>query len=219
VPNPLTALGKVINGKKTPRAKHFESKHIVEQRIFEKIPKYTIVRPGAFLENWGLFADKGMAIKVTKKGITIPFIAPSGSTVPWVALDDIGGVVAGVLNDPEKYIALKECAAVTQVCTGEECAKAFSEHYNLPAKYSPAPLCILKYVAPEFYANGTYFQQNGPSALYSTVTVAESDKETREAHPACMDIAAWLKTNPLPKVDAAVAKVTGSPIIKKTPQA
>ena len=75
------------------------------------------------------------------------------------------------------------------------------------SSYSPAPLFILRLVMPELWANATYFIQNPPNKPYSAnASVATAAEETRAAYPGCGTVSSWLKTSPLPAVDAAVAK-------------
>lgn len=100
--------------------------------------------------------------------------------------------------------------AVVQVATGAEVAEIFREHYGMKATYAP----VATYLASLSSSRSCLFALGGAwgggakaaeDAPYSAhATLGQAAKETREAHPQCMDLAQWLRTNPLPAVDAAV---------------
>lgn len=123
-----------------------------------KLP-YTIVRPGHRLEAWqdeATGSKMGITVKESGSGqgeITVPvpsaasnggsvlpfFACADTSAVPFVAGDDVGGVVAAVLNNPKKYVAMKEVAAVSQVCPRPTSAP----HTQCPRPHSPLWICSL----------------------------------------------------------------------------
>ena len=184
------------------------AKHAIEQQIIEVKLPYTIVRPGVCIENWLTFADKGMGIQVDKSGITVPFLAPAGVPVPFVTYEDIGGVVAGVLNNSTKYIAMQEVPAVSQVATGAEVAQIFAEHYGLSATYAPSPLCLLGLFIAEPLVHSAYFVPDitDKSDSPANTKLSQVVEETRDVHPQRIDLAQWLRTNPLPALDEAVER-------------
>jgi uncharacterized protein YbjT (DUF2867 family) len=115
---------------------HFDTKSEIEAHIRGLNIVSTIVRPSAFME---ILTLPGMGLD---KGEFAFFMQPDRS-MQFIAVKDIGKIVAGIFNDPVKFGAQTLEIAGDSV-TGDELAEKFSQTAELPITYHRFPNSLLE---------------------------------------------------------------------------
>lgn len=113
---------------------HFESKAAVERHLAGLGLPHTVVAPAGFLEN--------LAAPWTLPGLragTYAFPLPPDRTLQQVAVADLGGFVAMVLAQPDRFDGQRIEIASTDA-TGPEVAAVLSHQSGRPIRYEEVPM-------------------------------------------------------------------------------
>lgn len=114
---------------------HFESKWRIEQYVRASGVPATIVRPAAFMELLGQ-PHFGIA-----QG-TLTFFLDGDQTMQWIAVEDIGAVVARVFADPNRHLGTTFELAGDEL-TGPQLAEKIGRALNRPLSYARFPDAFL----------------------------------------------------------------------------
>ena len=142
----------------------------------------TVLRPECFME---IMTDKDFYPPVTAWHI-MPRLT-GAATIPWLAVDDLGAIVARVFADPARYIGA-DIALAGDVKTVEECRAIWSEVHGKPPRRLPMPLWLFKRIA-------------GPSGKdlpimwtwLRTGDVPKNPEATRAIHPGVRTVRQWIE--------------------------
>lgn len=143
----------------------------------------TVLRPECFME---IMTDKEFYPNVTAWHI-MPNLAGTGTTIPWLAVDDLGAVAAKVFADPDRYIG-QDIPLAGDVKSLAECRAIWTEVNGKPPRSFPMPLWLFKRVA-------------GPSGTdlpimwrwLRTGAVEKDPGATRTIHPEALTVRQWLE--------------------------
>ncbi|WP_421407532.1 NmrA/HSCARG family protein [Agrobacterium tumefaciens] len=119
----VIAAGKGVTG-----MGHFDSKSAIEAHVQELGVAYTIIRPSTFME---ILALPGMGLDQGKFNF---FMRPD-QAMQFIAVDDIGKIVAHVLNTPEEFSG-RTLDIAGDAITGVQLQWALSRALRRPIKYS-----------------------------------------------------------------------------------
>jgi uncharacterized protein YbjT (DUF2867 family) len=159
---------------------HFDSKALFEARLKASGIPFFSVRPVAFMENIEL---PGSSVE---EGF-VPGLVNPDIKLDLVACEDIAEVVALGFDDPAKYKnTVLEIAGDS--LTGPEMSEIMTKvRGNVTKfKYSQAPMGILKFVMPELYIMGKWFNEVGYHVDIENV---------KKTHPKVMNFESWLIKN------------------------
>lgn len=109
---------------KTP---HFESKFRIETQLITSGIPHCILKPAFFMDNLNGPGPGADALIITQGNIS--FSASPDVKLPFIAVRDIGEVVAHALRNPTDYIG-KSLELVGDVVSGNEIAQIFSKIRN-----------------------------------------------------------------------------------------
>ena len=152
---------------------HFESKYKVESYIKEIQLPATIVRPVYIMENFIWFPDN-------RKGLLngeLAMALPANKTLQMLAVDDIGGVVAAIFEDPERFIG-KEIDLAGDELRMEQITETFSEKIGTSITYREIPLEQIRQFSEDSARMFQWFSDVGYSADVATVRQIYSKLQT-----------------------------------------
>ncbi|MFK3690847.1 NmrA/HSCARG family protein [Agrobacterium tumefaciens] len=119
----VIAAGKGVTG-----MGHFDSKSAIEAHIKKRGVAYTIIRPSTFME---ILALPGMGLDHGK----FNFFMHRDQAMQFIAVDDIGKIVAHVLNAPDEF-SDRTLDIAGDAITGEQLQEALSRALHRPIEYS-----------------------------------------------------------------------------------
>jgi len=168
----FSSIGQANNSSGVP---HFETKFEIETHIKTLDINYTIVRPTAFFENFDTY------IAPKNGSVSIPF-SPDVK-VQYVALDDLGEVVARIFESPKDFL-FKEFELAGDELTGHQLIETFSKILKQPIYYKQSPpLFIIKLISRTLYLMILFFEKQGYNADIHTL---------RQKFPGLRTLEAWL---------------------------
>ncbi len=143
----------------------------------------TVLRPECFME---IMTDKEFYPNVTAWHI-MPNLAGVETTIPWLAVDDLGAVAAKVFADPDRYVG-QDIALAGDVKSLRECRAIWTEVNGKPPRGFPMPVWLFKRVA-------------GPSGTdlpimwrwLRTGDVPKDPATTQAIHPGVRSVRQWLE--------------------------
>lgn len=142
----------------------------------------TVVRPECFME---IMTDKEFYPPVTAWHLMPRLTGPA--TIPWLAVDDLGAIVAKVFAEPQRFIGA-DIALSGDVKTVEECRAIWTEVHGKPPRRFPMPLWLFRRIA-------------GPSGKdlptmwtwLRTGDVPRDPAATRAIHPGTRTVRQWIE--------------------------
>ena len=146
----------------------------------------TVLRPECFME---IMTDKEFYPQVTAWHIMPRLTGPT--TIPWLAVDDLGAIAARVFADPARYLGA-DIPLAGDVKTVEECRAIWREvHGKAPSRF-PMPLWLFKRIA-------------GPSGkdlpiMWTWLRTGDVPKDpdaTRAIHPGVRSVRQWIEQQPV----------------------
>ncbi len=169
----------VISADRKTGVPHFESKWTIEQYIEELQLPATILRPAIFMEdltdkkyvppaNWGMIAR----------------LAGRDTPIKWIAIEDIGTVVARVFSDPEAFIGKKLPLAGDEKSIGDAREVFKKVAGKAPFQFSMPPWLFRRLVNNELVEMWLWFRHGVFDA---------SVEETRKIIPGLLDMESWLR--------------------------
>ena len=153
----------VASGDQNTGIPHFDSKYKIEQHIQSLDIPYTIIAPVYFFEN--LFSPwSGLDLK---EG-TLAQPMPIGRTLQQVALDDIAGFAALVLEDRERFLG-KRIDIASEELTFPRLAEILSTVLGREIQYMPFPVDNLREQNEDFALMYKWFDRVGYSVDMETL--------------------------------------------------
>jgi len=142
----------------------------------------TVLRPECFME---IMSDKEFYPPVTAWHIMPRLTGPT--TIPWLAVDDLGAIAAKVFADPARYVGA-DIPLAGDVKTVEECRAIWTEVHGRPPGRFPMPLWLFSRIA-------------GPSGKdlpimwrwLRTGDVPKDPAATRAIHPEALTVRQWME--------------------------
>lgn len=107
---------------------HFDSKMTIERHVQSLAMPYTIIRPNTFME---ILALPGMGLA---EG-TVSFLTRPDQCAQFIAVDDIGSIVAKIVDDPARY-AGRIIEIAGDAATGDDIAAKFGHVLGKNIVYS-----------------------------------------------------------------------------------
>jgi uncharacterized protein YbjT (DUF2867 family) len=105
----------------------------------------TVLRPMAFME---LMTDKDLYPPVAVWHL-MPRLVGADQPIPWLAADDVGGIVARAFADTASYVGL-DLALAGDICTLEECRVIWRRVTGRNPRRIPMPLWLFeRFVGPD----------------------------------------------------------------------
>jgi uncharacterized protein YbjT (DUF2867 family) len=134
---------------------HFDSKWRIEQHLATLGVPWTVLGPGAFMEN---YANGWTLESLRQGGFAIPM--PLDSPLPVIAAADIGAFAAVALGDPARY-AGRRIELASQWATPTRIAAAISAASGREIRAREVPLEVVETHSADLAAMFRYFQQVG----------------------------------------------------------
>lgn len=171
---------------------HFDSKAVIEERLWEMDLPVTIVRPATFME---LLMLPGMGLE---QGV-MTFLMRPDQNVQFIAVPDIGRVVAAVFSDPDRFVG-QAIPIAGDAVTGDQLAAALSRAAGRPIEYRRFPEPVLAENAV----------MRGAAALFDDGRLAGNADipALRKLVPGLYDIDTWLKGPGGPLLEEALTADT-----------
>ncbi|KAJ7057701.1 NAD(P)-binding protein [Mycena amicta] len=175
------------NRKLDGKAKVNIERHV--KKLGEKGLRWTLVRPGFFMENYNGFIGS-LTVAVFKAGLR------EGETVPLVAVEDIGAVSAAAFRNPDKYAGqiLAVVGDVATMAQQDEAHKAVTGYAlpSVPWVLARAVLAMNKDTRELI----EYFQRIHMARHTGLCPeVADQIAAAREAHPGMRSLRMWVEEN------------------------
>lgn len=159
---------------------HLDSKIPIETRIRDLGLPATILRPVAFMDNWGGF------FKPQIEAGTIPLPLSPDTQLQQVAVNDIGGVAALVFADPDRWIGCEVEVAGDRL-TMTEMAVIFSRVLKRQVRYMQVPWkAFEEFAGDEITIMYRWYEREGYEA-------ADIDA-VRELYPPLASLEPFLRT-------------------------
>lgn len=157
----------------------WDAKLPVEARVRDLGLAWTILRPLAFME---LMTDPKFYPAVGTWRI-FPRLTGPDRPIPWLALHDLGVVVARVFAEPGAF-ASKEITLASDVRTLAECRAAYGEVMGRDPRTFPMPVWLFD-----------RFTRGDPTTMWRWLRNGDPDLDTqptREIHPSAMTVKEWM---------------------------
>lgn len=144
----------------------------------------TVLRPEAFME---LMTDKAYYPPVAVWHV-MPKLMGSRRVVPWLAVDDLGVIVARVFADPAKFIGA-DIPLAGDLKTIDECRSIWADVEGNPPRSFPMPVWLFERIAG-------HAGKDLPAMWrwLRTGSVPEDTGPTRELHPGALTVREWLES-------------------------
>ncbi|WP_035841168.1 NmrA family NAD(P)-binding protein [Kitasatospora azatica] len=134
---------------------HFDSKWRIEQHLATLGLPWTVLGPGAFMEN---YANDWTLESLREGYFAIPM--PADSPLPLVAAADIGAFAALALSDPARF-AGRRIELASQWRTPAQIAAAISAASGREIAAREVPLAVVETYSADLAAMFRYFQEVG----------------------------------------------------------
>jgi len=134
---------------------HFESKRRIEEHLAGLGVPWTVIGPGAFMENYA----NGWTMTSLREGV-FPLPMPPGSSLPVISARDIGAFAALVLTRTAEFTGRRVDIAA-HWCAPERIAAAISAASGRPIRFQEVPLTVAATYSPDLETMFRYFQETG----------------------------------------------------------
>ncbi len=171
----------VASANKNTNLPHFDVKFEIENYIKSLGLPYTILRPVFFMENLSTWFKPTEADGKT----TLSMALKTGIKLQMIAVDDIGGIVAMVFDNPEKYLG-KEIDLAGDELTLPQMADVFSKSLGKKVEPYELPVDVLRSGSKE---TGDMFQWFNDKGYEADI------KNLKTIYPGLTDFENWLKSN------------------------
>jgi uncharacterized protein YbjT (DUF2867 family) len=143
----------------------------------------TVFRPEAFME---LMTDPGFYPAVGVWHV-MPKLMGSRRVVPWLAVDDLGVVVARAFADPSRFVGA-DIPLAADLQSIDECRAAWTEVFGQKPRRFPMPVWLFERIAGNAGKDLPVMWR-----WLRTGTVPEDTSPTRAIHPAALTVRQWLE--------------------------
>lgn len=150
-----TVFTSAANADRSTGIPHFESKWRIERHLATLDMPWTVIGPGAFMEN---YAD-GWTTRSLREGV-FPLPMPPGRPLPVIAARDIGAFAALALTRPAEF-AGRRIDIASQWRTPEQIAAAISAASGRQIRFQEVPLAVAETYSDDLAAMFRYFQETG----------------------------------------------------------
>jgi uncharacterized protein YbjT (DUF2867 family) len=157
----------------------WESKLAVEAHMNELGLPLTVLRPMAFME---LMTDKEFFPPVSAWYL-MPKLMGAQRRIPWICVDDLGGIATRAFADPDRFIGagLKLAA---DICSIAECREMWTEIMGRAPRRFPMPVWLFKrFVGTDLITMWRWLR---------TGHVDADPSETHEILPAALTVQKWM---------------------------
>lgn len=167
---------------------HFDSKVEVENYMHQLGLPVTAVRPTPFME---LMSQDDFYPPLVAWG-TKPRVVGWDTPVPWVAVEDIGIVIANIFSDPDRWIGRDVNNLAGDVQSLRSCRTLFKQVTGKTPFRVPLPAFLFKKMIGEEMVDMwgwlvAWVEKLGPQALYADV------EASRRVHPQIQSVETWLR--------------------------
>jgi uncharacterized protein YbjT (DUF2867 family) len=157
----------------------WESKLAVEAHARDLGLPMTVLRPMAFME---LMTDKGFFPAVSTWQL-MPKLMGGSRPLPWIAIDDLGVVVAKVFAEPDRFVG-QVLRLAADVCTLDECRALYREAFGRSPSRFPMPVWAFeRFVGPDLLLMWRWLHSG---------EVDLDTAQTKAIHPAARGVREWL---------------------------
>jgi uncharacterized protein YbjT (DUF2867 family) len=157
----------------------WDSKLAVEEHIAKLGVPATILRPQAFME---LMTDRAFYPPVAAWHVMPKLLGPERK-VPWLAVDDLGGIGAKAFADPERFVG-RTITLAADAQSIDECRAIWREVRGRPPRRFPMPVQLFERVAGTDLTTMWRWSRSGPVPLDAS--------PTREILPHALTVREWL---------------------------
>lgn len=171
---------------------HFDSKAVIEERLQAIDLPITIVRPATFME---VLMLPGMGLEQD----VMTFLMRPDQKVQFIAVPDIGRIVAAVFADPDRFVG-KVIPIAIDAATGDQLAAALSRAAGRSIEYRRFPEAVLAESA--LLRGAAMLIDDGRLAGNADIT------ELRKLVPELYDFDTWLSGPGKPLLGAALSAHT-----------
>ena len=163
----------------------WDSKLPVEEHLAALGLAVTVLRPMAFME---LMSDKAFYPPLSTWYV-MPKLMGSTTSIPWLAVDDLGAIAVKVFSDPARF-AGRTLALAADVQSLESCRAIWTEVRGRPPRRFPMPVAAFERVASADLATMWRWLRTRPVPLDTS--------PTREIHPEALTVRDWLRGRAAP---------------------
>lgn len=143
----------------------------------------TVFRPEAFME---LMSDPAFFPPVAVWHV-MPKLMGRGRVVPWLAVDDLGAIVAKAFADPSGFIGA-DISLAADVKSIDECRSEWTRVFGRRPRSFPMPAWLFERVAGHAGKDLPVMWR-----WLRTGSVPEDTSPTREIHPGALTVRQWLE--------------------------
>jgi uncharacterized protein YbjT (DUF2867 family) len=143
----------------------------------------TVFRPEAFME---LMSDPAFYPAVGVWHV-MPKLMGGGRVVPWLAVDDLGAIVARAFGDPSRFMGA-DISLAADVKSIDECRAVWTEVFGGRPRRFPMPAWLFERVAGHAGKDLPVMWR-----WLRTGSVPEDTSPTREIHPGALTVRQWLE--------------------------
>lgn len=176
---PHVVFNSVFGADRETGVPHHDSKHWIEEHLKRSGLRATMVRPTAFMENFG----NVMAPSLEHGAIVLRLPLPDNAALKMISVRDIGRIAAAILLDTVD-VPGGAIEVVGDELTGPQIAAAFGARAGLPARYEALPLSVLP--------------NDLERAMFRQFAEAAEDptdlKAVRAIEPTTRDLAEWIRS-------------------------
>ncbi len=152
---------------------HVDSKIEIEIALAKSKLPWTVLGPGTFMDNIGTkFFPVGHK--------TIRGFVSKETSLPYIAVRDIGRAAAKVFADPSPYLG-KRLNLIAGMYDGDAVCNALSNVYGRPYRWKAPSRLLMRIFAPEFYKMREGFEKFGRPPF--PATYLENVESTRQLLP------------------------------------
>ncbi|MFI9327064.1 NmrA family NAD(P)-binding protein [Kitasatospora sp. NPDC052868] len=148
-------LTSATNADRSTGIPHFESKWRLERHLAALDVPWTVIGPGAFMENYA----NGWTLRSLREGV-LHLPMPADRPMPLIAAADIGAFAALALSRPEEF-AGRRIDIASQWRTPEQIAAAISAASGRDIRFEEVPLAVAAGYSEDLAAMFRYFQETG----------------------------------------------------------
>jgi uncharacterized protein YbjT (DUF2867 family) len=157
----------------------WDSKLEVEAHMKALALPLTVLRPMAFME---LMTDKGYYPGASTWHV-MPKLMGAARPVPWLAVDDLGAIVAKVFADPGRYVGA-DIKLASDVQSIDDCRRLYREVVGKSPSSFPMPVWLFKrFVGPDLLTMWRWLRDGD---------VELDPVPARTIHPAALTVRDWL---------------------------
>jgi uncharacterized protein YbjT (DUF2867 family) len=143
------------NANRNTGVPHFDSKYKIEQYLVASGLPWTILGPGAFMDD---FAHGWYKSSLDQGKLTM--VMQPNQRLQFICSEDIAAMAALAIDQPERFIG-KRVDIASDAATGQEIAALFSQAYDRSITFESVPLEIAETYSHDLAAMFRYFQETG----------------------------------------------------------